>query len=293
MPQLAPAIVLSSFVLIGNPIIVMVIMGLMGYRKRTSFLAGLTVAQISEFSLVLGALGVSLGHLGPEAMALITCVGLITIGLSTYLILYSHPIYERLAPVLSVFERSVPHREQSADSAESQGADFILFGLGRYGNNLAQSLRRQGWSVHGVDFDPQVISRWHSHGHAAQYGDAEDPEFAASLPLTSARWVVCTAPRRETNLILLRALREYGYQGRIALTAHHSQDASALQQGGADLVLTPFVDAAKEAAEALVAASNGRSQEPGRQENPPATPSADSPERPFEAADHAPRTRAR
>ena len=61
----------------------MAIMGMMGYRKRTAFLAGLTVAQISEFSLILAALGVSVGHLGPEAMGLITTVGLITIALST------------------------------------------------------------------------------------------------------------------------------------------------------------------------------------------------------------------
>lgn len=50
--QVGPAIVLSLFVLIGNPLIVMAIMGWMGFRKRTGFLAGLTVAQISEFSLI-------------------------------------------------------------------------------------------------------------------------------------------------------------------------------------------------------------------------------------------------
>ncbi len=87
--QIGPAIVLSLFVLIGNPLIVMVIMGVMGYRKRTGFLAGLTVAQISEFSLILAALGVSLGHIENEIVGLVTLVGLITIGLSTYLILYS------------------------------------------------------------------------------------------------------------------------------------------------------------------------------------------------------------
>ncbi|MCK7502598.1 MAG: hypothetical protein MZW92_81830 [Comamonadaceae bacterium] len=52
---------LSLFVLIGNPLIVMAIMGYMGYRKRTGFLAGLTVAQISEFSIVFVAMGITLG----------------------------------------------------------------------------------------------------------------------------------------------------------------------------------------------------------------------------------------
>jgi hypothetical protein len=95
-----PAVVLSLFVLIGNPLIVMAIMGYMGYRKRTGFLAGLTVAQISEFSIVFVAMGISLGHVGVEALGLTTLVGLVTITVSTYMILYSQPLYERLAPLL-------------------------------------------------------------------------------------------------------------------------------------------------------------------------------------------------
>ena len=250
--QVVPAAVLSLFVLVGNPLIVIAIMGYMGYRKRTGFLAGLTVAQISEFSLVLGALGVSLGHIAPETMGLITLVGLVTIGLSTYLILYSHPIYERIAGWLSPFERRVPHREQQGETAPAD-TDFILFGLGRYGNNLARGLRREGASVLGVDFDPEVIAAWHRHGQAAQYGDVEDPELAASLPLATTRWVVCTAPRRETNLSVLRAVREQGYPVRVAVTAHHAADVEPLRAAGADLVLQPFADAAEEAARHLTA----------------------------------------
>jgi len=254
--QVLPAAALSVFVLVGNPLIVMAIMGYMGYRKRTGFLAGLTVAQISEFSLILGALGVSLGHITPATMGLITLVGLVTIGLSTYLILYSHPIYERLARWLSVFERKVPHRERQGEAA-SAGVEYVLFGLGRFGHNLARSLRHHGAAVLGVDFDPDVVAAWHRRGHAAQYGDAEDPELAASLPLADARWVVCTAPRRETNLAVLRAVKEHGYAGKVALTAHHADDAEVLRAVGADLVLMPFVEAAKDAAAVLIAASGG------------------------------------
>jgi Kef-type K+ transport system membrane component KefB len=252
--QVFPALVLSIFVLVGNPLIVIAIMGYMGYRKRTGFLAGLTVAQISEFSLILGALGVGLGHIPPATMGLITLVGLVTIGLSTYLILYSHPIYERIGSWLSVFERKVPHREQQGD-VTSAGAEYILFGLGRFGHNLAWSLRHHGAGILGVDFDPDVVAGWHRRGHAAQYGDAEDPELAASLPLAGARWVVCTAPRRETNLAVLHAIKAHGYAGRIALTAHHADDAEVLRAVGADLVLMPFVEAAKDAAAVLIAAS--------------------------------------
>jgi Kef-type K+ transport system membrane component KefB len=106
--QLGAAVVFSLFVLIGNPIIVMVIMGVMGYRKRVSFKAGLTVAQISEFSLILVALGAAQGHIGSDVIGLVTAVGLITIAGSTYLIYGSDAIYERIEPLLRPFERKQP-----------------------------------------------------------------------------------------------------------------------------------------------------------------------------------------
>jgi predicted Kef-type K+ transport protein len=142
--QVWPAIVLSLFVLIGNPLIVMIIMGLMGYRARTGFLAGLTVAQISEFSLILGSLGGNLGHINDSVMGLNTLVGLITIGLSTYLILYSHPLYERVGTWLQVFERKIPHREQDEDATSGTALrpDVILFGIGRYGSRVADYAKK-------------------------------------------------------------------------------------------------------------------------------------------------------
>jgi len=155
--QLGASVVFSLFVLIGNPLIVMIIMGYMGYRKRTGFLAGLTVAQISEFSLILAALGLSLGHLQQETVGVITLVGLITISASTYMILYSHVIYERLAPWLSIFERRVPHRELDGPQDVDDGVDILLIGLGRYGAALAQSLRSRGCRLLAVDFDPAAV----------------------------------------------------------------------------------------------------------------------------------------
>ena len=243
----------SLFVLIGNPLIVMVIMGALGYRKRTGFLAGLTVAQISEFSLILGALGLSLGHIDAETMGLITLVGLITISASTYMILYSHPLYERLAPWLTVFERQHPHREIEQGMALENGVtEIILFGMGRYGSGIAQSLRERGCRVLGVDYNPELVRSGDSMGHPVRYGDAEDPEFVASLPLARTRWVVSTARERHVNQALIHTLRSLGYAGRIAVTVHGPGEIARLEQAGADLVLVPFADAAREAADRLM-----------------------------------------
>jgi Kef-type K+ transport system membrane component KefB len=253
--QVGPALILSAFVLIGNPIIVMIIMGFMGYRSRTGFLAGLTVAQISEFSLILAALGYSLGHISAETVGLVTLVGLITIGLSTYLIIYSHPIYDRLAPWLRVFERK--QVKQADDSHEERtAADVIVIGLGRFGHDLALGLSKQNVGVLGVDFDPGSVDALQAASIKACYGDAEDPELPERLPLGQARLIVSTVPDPVANRALLDSIRHAGFEGPVMLTAHHPTDVKALADLPEHELLLPFQDAAAKTAERIVSKLN-------------------------------------
>ena len=254
--QLLESIVFSLFVLIGNPLIVMVNMGWLGYHSRTSFLAGLTVAQISEFSLILGALGLSLGHISAETMGLITLVGLITISLSTYMIIYSHPLYEWLAPWLRIFERQQPSHDSDETALTSDAVpSLILFGLGRCGSSMARTLREHGWQVRTVDFNPDLVRAGDSMGYPVIYGDAEDPEFIATLPLDGAQWVISTARESHVNLSLIHSLQSLGYSGKIAIAAHNQNDVAGLEHAGAHMVQVPFADAAQEAADRITAGS--------------------------------------
>jgi Kef-type K+ transport system membrane component KefB len=252
--QLLDASLLSVFVLVGNPLIVLVIMGAMRYRKRTSFLAGLTVAQISEFSLILVALGVRVGHIDQSVLGVVTAVGIITIVLSTYLILYSHQIFDRLAPFLSVFERAEP-RSGDRPGHDEGDVDAIVYGLGRHGSLIAEGLSRSGWRVLGVDVDPQALRWGTSSGIEVIYGDAEDPEFVSALPLHQVIWVVSTVPTIETNLALLHALRSAGCEASVAMTAHTPEATRRLTDEGADLVLSPFSVMAERALDTILTAS--------------------------------------
>jgi Kef-type K+ transport system membrane component KefB/Trk K+ transport system NAD-binding subunit len=251
---LGSAIVFSLFVLVGNPVIVMAIMGGMGYRKRTSFLAGLTVAQISEFSLILGALGVSVGHIGPETMGLITTVGLITIGLSTYMIIYSGPLYARLAPWLGVFERRAPYREGATAGSPQEPPDVIVFGLGRYGGGIVRHLLLRGRRVMGIDFDPAALAYWRAEGVPVIYGDANDADLFEHLPLDHVAWVVSTAPDLDTSRVLLHHLRTHGYAGKVAVSARSADDGDLLRLEGVDVLLRPYADAAEQAVDAITSA---------------------------------------
>lgn len=223
--------------------------GGMGYPRRTSVTAGLNMGQISEFSLILAALGMSLGHIDGQTMGLITLIGLITIGLSTYMILYSDWIYDKLSPAFAGIR--LGKRAVVSAPAGTPAADIIVFGLGLYGRNIVQELERRGFSVLGVDHDPDRVRYWQTRGIEAIYGDLEDMELFHALPLAGAKWVVSSIPGQDKARVLVHALWHHGFNGQMALTAETRQHRDALLSEGAHVVLLPFRDAAAEAADRL------------------------------------------
>jgi len=238
--QITPALYFSFFVLIGNPIIVLIIMGLMGYRKRTSFLAGLTVAQISEFSLIFAGLGLAVGHINKEVVGLITLVGLITIGLSTYLILYSHQIYNFLSPFLNIFQRKNSSLEQENNNMKHADYNVIIIGLGRFGNRLADMLDKHTHITYiGIDFDPSVVKNWRENKRAIIYGDIDDPEMLEILPYQQSNIIISTVHDITLSKQLVNDLKRRQYTGKVFVTALTDKDSKELSDNGIQNVLQP------------------------------------------------------
>ncbi|MCV2884482.1 cation:proton antiporter [Aestuariibacter sp. AA17] len=254
--QMLPAVILSLFVLIGNPLIVMIIMGLMGYRSRTGFLAGLTVAQISEFSLIFIAMGISIGHLQNEALGLVTLVGLVTIALSVYMISHSHRLYERLSPWFKIFELSSRNREIEQPSLQKgHTAEILVCGAGHYGTQVLEHLIAQNRHVGVIDFNPEIYHHWLAQDIPSFFGDISDVEFLSHLPLRDAKWFIATLPRdalgsrfEDPRRQMIENLRNYGFTGRIAIAINNEKDAEKLRELGVDVILTPYRDAAVQAA---------------------------------------------
>ena len=127
-----------------------------------------------------------------------------------------------------------------------------LFGLGRYGSTLANMLRERGCHLLAIDFDPAAVRLHEREGYRARYGDAEDPEFIATLPLERVAWVVSTLRDRALNRALLQGLKQQSFRGKVAISSSTRREADDFRQNGVDLVLVPYADAAKEAADKLV-----------------------------------------
>ncbi|MDP3953378.1 MAG: cation:proton antiporter [bacterium] len=245
-----PVLVLSLFVLIGNPIIVMILMGSLGYRARTSFLASLTVAQISEFSLIIAALGLRLGHIEATHTALITLVGIVTIFTSSYFIIYGEGIYRRLKPILKFFEFRKRLIEDTSLEHSFEN-HVVLVGIHRTGSSIMKTLVDNGEDFVALDFDPVVVKNLKAREIPIVYGDVADEEIQDIVGLAKARLIVSTVPNKKDNMTILRLLKQKGSDARVVVTASSEEDAKEFYREGANYVIMPHFVGGWELAQAI------------------------------------------
>ncbi len=237
--NLGVAAIFSVFVLIGNPIILMTILGLQGFKKHVSFSTGVTVAQVSEFSLIVLGMALLVGQVDQRVVSIVGLVSIITMAGSTYLITYSDKIYRHLNKYLGIFEfRAKPSDMGMAKFAESSD-HVILFGHNRVGSLVRPVLEKLGDNLVVVDFDPQVLERLLEAHINAMYGDVSDWEVYDQIRLDRAKLVVSTVSEVNDNLQLLKYLKKLKKKPVAVVLASDNADAVKLYAAGADYVLVP------------------------------------------------------
>jgi Kef-type K+ transport system membrane component KefB len=236
---LVPAFWFSIFVLIGNPLIMMAIMGVLGFRPRTSFHVGITSAQVSEFSLIFIVLANKLGLVRESVVHVIATVALVTIVFSTYLIIYSTPIYKILAPYLGVFKRG--RLKEIAIKTEKEFSDhFVLVGAGRLGWNLLSSLKEVG-EVVVVDFNPEIVRRLENLGVNVIYGDISDQDIFQRAGIPRARAVISTMFDHSDTHELLNEMGRLAQKVPVVVTSPVAETALEFYKLGASYVIVPRI----------------------------------------------------
>lgn len=230
---LGPGLLLSGFVLLIQPFILYLVMRRLGYRRRSSFLAGVTAAQVSEFGFILVFKGQELGILQGQELALLTLIALVTIFVSSYLITYNNQIYHWLRPLLNVFGKE---EDEDVEIKKSPVAVWV-FGYHRVGWKLCEALDAQKISYAVVDFNPQVLKTLHERGITSYFGDISDVEFLETLPLAEAELIVSTVPDPEDQKTLIRHVRRQSKKVFILASLHHIRHAKELYAAGADYIL--------------------------------------------------------
>ena len=234
------ALILSTFVLIGNPIIVLIILGFMGYKKRTSFLAGLTVAQISEFSLIVVAMGLAVGHLTDSHVALTVVVAAITMTVSTYMIMGADKLYKRLSPYLGMFERRIV-KEKALIIKSKKENHVVLVGCDRTGRVLLPFLQKREEPFLVVDFNPAVFERLTAMEIDVVFGDINDEDIIEAAAIDDSRLILSTISNFADNLTLLEYLRTLKKKPAVVLTTPLKREAVKLYESGADYVIVPEI----------------------------------------------------
>ena len=248
---LIPGVILSAFVLIGNPIIVMIIMGALGYRKRTGFMAGLTVAQISEFSLILMIMGNRIGHVSDQAVSLVTFVGAVTFVISTYMILNNNYLYKLLSPFLDIFERS--NVREKRITAEKIKDHVVLIGVRRMGESILEALKKdEKTKIVAVDFNPDIVETLKEDGVISFYGDIADEEIQELAQIDKAKLIISTVSDLEDNLLLLKSIKNLKKKPKVVLLALEKHEARELYKEGADYVVIPHIAGGHHLAKILV-----------------------------------------
>jgi Kef-type K+ transport system membrane component KefB len=233
-----PIITFSLFVLIGNPLIVLAILGFMGYRKRTGLLTGLTVAQISEFSLIVAAVGLKLEHISNATVTLITGVGIITITISTYMIMNADKLYKFLSKPLSIFEGQT-NKEPGVKNIRKR--KYVLIGCHRTGIGIATLLPKNQLLI--IEFDPDMVHKLQTKGYNVLFGDITDPEILEDMLITKAETLIMTSPNLQDNLSVLELYQQKRKRPIIIVRAGSKEELEILYDAGADYVLLPHLTA--------------------------------------------------
>jgi Kef-type K+ transport system membrane component KefB len=234
--DLLPAIILSSvIVVVFKPFVVLTIMGLMGYTKRTSFKAAVALAQVSEFSLVFVILGNRQGMVSDDLVAIITMVAIVSIAISSYLIIYSDKVFLVLEQALSMFEQRKSHFEKES----KHHYELVLFGYQKGGHEFMKVFQTLKKKYVVIDYDPDVIDSLENRKLPYLYGDATDIELLEEAGLDRARLIVSTISDHETNIFLVKLLETINPHAVVILHAENFNEAAELYELGASYVVMP------------------------------------------------------
>lgn len=199
------ALILSLFVLIGNPLIFMVIIARFGYSERTAFRTSVTVAQISEFSFIFVAMGYTAGLVGQEVLSIVALVGMVTIAVSAYMILYTEGLYRfcRWTGILHIFRA---HGDEDEDGSRTHQGHIIVVGMNGLGREIVRQLDLRGESVLAIDTDPnKLLGLGRAH---TMIGSVEYETMIEEIGLRQAKLVVSALQIEDVNHLLAYRCRK-------------------------------------------------------------------------------------
>jgi CPA2 family monovalent cation:H+ antiporter-2 len=239
---------LSGAVVLGKVGIVALVVLLLGMPGRVAVLAGLSVAQVGEFSFVLARLGVDAAAIPPGLFDLTLATALVTIALTPALLKCAPLLLralERLPAVSGRFAREAD-AEAAAEGVPALRAHTVICGFGRVGRELAAALEKRGVPYLVVEYNPLLVRQLRGRGVPVLYGDAANPAVLEHTHLDRARVLAVLMPdRAATEAATLQARRLHPRLDVVA-RARDLHDIARLRRAGATAVVQPEFEAGVE-----------------------------------------------
>jgi Kef-type K+ transport system membrane component KefB len=252
---LQPLIILLMIVLIFKPLVIMTSLSALGYDKRNSFASALSLAQISEFGLILV---LSVENISEELFTITILLGVITIALTSYLMKYDLFIYTKVSRFLTIFEKLSRKKRHIGHEYKSH-KKVILFGASRMGQIFLKSMvKRVKKSVLVVDYNPDLLEKLMKKKIASIYGDMSNPEVLKRINFSRAKVIISSVPKVSDNLALLKHLKEIKSKALKFVTAQNLEDSFVLYDAGADYVIIPTIMSGERVAHLLEEFSEDR-----------------------------------
>ena len=209
MPLAIAAVVV--IVVLAKAIVKFAIIALFGYPARVALTVGVGLAQIGEFSFILGTVGLSLGLLPPEGFQLIVAGALLSIAINPFLFHLVDPLEARLrtnaamSRLLEWRAGDLSHLEPTEDEAPLR-LHAILCGYGQVGRLIAGALDRRGFTYVVISQQRAEVEGLRARGIHALFGEASNIELLERAHVEHARLVIVASSDPQVSpLIVERA----------------------------------------------------------------------------------------
>jgi len=211
-------------------------------RARTSFLSSLSLANYSEFGLIVGAIGVSNGWMSNSWLITIAIALAMTFVIASPLNATAHVMYARYSKKLTLWQSEKRIKDEMP--VDIIGAKFLVFGMGRIGTGVYDDLNYHfPDEVKGVDFDTVIYKEHHDAKRNIIYADVMDKDFWATIHLNDVNTIFLNLPDFKKNRFTVTQLKEKGFKGHVAAIAMYDDDIQPLKEAGADAVYNFYSEA--------------------------------------------------
>lgn len=232
-------VIFTIFAIVVKPILYIFLLGLFGFRKHSMFQTGLSLSQVSEFSLVVLLVAVQMGIASKEALSVMAAVAICSIILSSIFISKSKLIYRFVKNFVKIFEHhSKVHFFESHIEQDLEN-HVVIIGADQVGGPVVRYLHKEKVPMVVLDFNPHIVQEYRQKGVNIIYGDAGDQEILEGLMLNKAKLIISTANDLTDNEMILLEAKKSKKPNTVVVRASDKEQAQKLRALGADYVILP------------------------------------------------------